>query len=496
MKINKLRLLLLAALLLPVAVMAQVPKDENQPASLNHLLNVVNDLGSDDFEGRLAGTNGYNKAVEYVVNELEGYGVRPYQGDWEQMFEIETNQIENATFCTYVNANDVRTVYVLGKDFCCTGMTGRGYADANVVFCGYGIDDAKYNEYAHVDAQGKIVIVLSGAPNFVAKSITDKYTVREKTRAALRHGACGLVIINLSSSCGPNEVQGRVYNGEGPHLATFPVIQPTRACGDVLFENELMSLQKAIDTIQSTMKPQSFHLRKKFEIRVDTKYHPSALTSNVIGIYPGTDLKDEYIVVGAHLDHVGMQGETCLFPGADDNVSGVAVLLEVARMLQNAWVQPRRSVIFVLFSGAEQQCLGSQIFVSNFKPLKNIEAFINIENVGCGDSIVAMGNGRYPGLYKVACNMDSAFTNYSLARQFKKLPVTGDGIAFDDVGIPTLVFTHMNGGKHNHVPSDIPENIDRNYILNTAKLVYETVYELTFGNYQGRSARSKRIRFE
>ncbi len=92
--------------------------------------------------------------------------------------------------------------------------------------------------------------------------------------------------------------------------------------------------------------------------------------------------------------------------------------------------------------------------------------------------------------------MDSAFTNYSLARQFKKLPVTGDGIAFDDVGIPTLVFTHMNGGKHNHVPSDIPENIDRNYILNTAKLVYETVYELTFGNYQGRSARSKRIRFE
>lgn len=497
MKIKYAISLLVMALAVPMTIHAQMVKDENQPPSLNNLLNIVNDLGSADYEGRLAGTKGFDNAAEYVARELSLCGVQPYQGSWEQLFEIETNQIENATFETYVNANDTRTIYVLGNDFCCAGMTGRGYADANVVFCGYGIDDPKYNEYAHVDAKGKIVMVLSGTPNFLPSKITDRYTIREKARAAVRHGACGLVIININKNCAPTEVQGKVFNGEGPHLATFPIIQPTRACGEALLQEEPFQLQNLIDTIQSTMEPFSFHLKKRFEIRVDTRYHPSALTSNIMGIYPGSDasLKNEYIVVGAHLDHLGMQGETCLFPGAEDNVSGVAVLLEVARMLHNAELQPRRSVVFVLFSGAEQQYLGSQVFVSNFKPLKRIEAFINIECVGSGDSIVALGNKRYPGLFSVACDMDSAFTEYSLARGFKTLP-KGDAVAFDKVGIPSLVFTNLNGNKHPHVPSDIPENIDRNYLYKTAKLVYETVYELTFGNYQGRSARSKRIRFK
>lgn len=497
MKIKNILALVAVALLIPSPMRAQKVQDENQQPSLTHLLNSVHDLSSSDFEGRLAGSAGYDAAANYVKDELASYGVQPFQGDWEQLFEIETNQIENATFNTYVNAADTRTVYVLGNDFCCAGMTGRGYADANVVFCGYGLDAPAFDEYAHVDAKGKVVMVLGGVPNFLPGAVTDKYAdIREKARAAQRHGACALVVVNLAKSCAPNEVQGKVYNGEGPHLATFPVIQPTRACGERLLQGEYMSLQQAIDTIQSTMRPQSFHMRKKFEIRVDARYHPSALTHNVVGIYPGSDKKlaNEYIVVGAHLDHVGMQGETCLFPGADDNASGVAVLLETARMLHEAFLQPRRSVVFVLFSGAEQQFLGSQIFVSNFSALKNIEAFVNIECVGTGDSLVALGNKQFPDLFQVACDMDSAFTNHTLARSFKTMP-KGDAAAFAKVGIPSLVFTNYNGNRHAHVPSDIPENVDRAYIANIAKLVYETVYELTFGDYQGRSIHSKKTKF-
>lgn len=488
----------MAAMTLTFCAQAQKVTDENQPASLNHLMNVVNDLGSDDFAGRLSGTKGYDKAVDYVVRELEQYGVQPYQGAWDQMFEIETNEIWNATFRTYVNAQDERTVYVLGRDFCCTGMTGRGYADANVVFCGYGIDDPSYNEYKQVDAQGKIVMVLNGAPAYLPREVAKRFTIREKTRAAMRHGACGLVIVNVGKTAPVSEVQGTVFNGEGPHLPTFPVLFATQACAEQLLTGEAMDFRLAMDTLQASMQPCSFHLRKRFEMRVDTKYHPSALTQNVIGIYPGSDakLKNEYIVVGASLDGIGQQGETCLFPGASENASGVAVLLEVARMLHQADMQPRRSVVFVLFAGSQQQHLGSQIFVSNFKPLGRVEAFVGIENVGSGDSLVAMGNGRYPGLYGVACAMDSAFTDHFMARQFDKLPVAPGALAFDKVQIPSLIFTHLNGGKYHHLPSDIPENVDRAYLLRTAKLVYETVYELTFGDYQGRSLRSKKIRFE
>lgn len=474
----------------------QHPLDEDQKPSLSHLLNAIHDLSSSEYTGRLAGTDGYNDAAMYVIEELERYGVQPFQGDWYQLFELECNQIETATLRTYVNANDTRVPYILGRDFVCAGMTGRGYSDAPVVFCGYGIDDASYNDYAKVDAQGKIAVVLSGTPNFLPTTVTQHYrTLRQKARAAQRHGCCAMVVVNLSGTCSPTEVQGNVWCGELPHMATFPMLQTTRACAEKLFGNERMSLQEAIDSIGGSRAPQSFHFRKHFELEVNTTYHPSALTGNVVGIYPGTDLANEYVVVGAKLDHVGMQGNTCLFPGADDNASGAAILLETARMLRNAEIQPRRSVVFVFFSGGEQRHLGSRIFVSGFRPLRRVEAFVNADCLGTGDSVAVLGNAMFPSLWNVARNMDSLFTEGTLARGMERAP-TGDGAAFSTVGIPTLVFTNYNGNRKAHVPSDIPENIDREYILKASKLFYETVYELTFGDYQGRSGKSRNVRFQ
>lgn len=486
----------LAALLTPSH--AQITKpDENQQPSLSHLMTTIHDLCTPEFEGRLAGTDAYMSATDYVIDKLQDYGVEPYQGDWLQLFQIERNQIEDANFYTYLNDNDTRKRYVLGKDFCCAGMTGRGYANANVVFCGYGIDNAGFNEYKNVDAQGKIVVVLSGTPNFLPSTITKQYsTIRDKAHVAKNHGACALVVVNMSKTCPANEVQGKVFDGDKPHLAKFPILKATRACAESFFEGEKMAFQTAVDSINNSRTPQSFHFLKFFEMDVNARYQPQALTANVVGIRPGDDkrLKDEYIVVGAHLDHVGMHGNTCLFPGADDNASGVAVLLETARMMNEAYIHPRRSVIFVLFSGSETENLGSEVFVTNFSPLRRIEAFINIECVGTGDSLVAMGNNMFPDLYQIACDMDSAYLDYSLCRGYKTNP-NGDAAAFAAIGIPSLVVTNYNGNRRVHVPSDIPENIDRQFLLKAAKLTYETAYELTFGDYQGRTFDSKRTRF-
>lgn len=466
-------------------------------ASTDTLMKHVRNLASSQFEGRMAGTDGYNQAAEYVANVLQSYGAKPYKGEWYQYFELECNQLENCTFNTYIGGKDQPTLYVLGKDFVCGGMTGRGYADANVVFCGYGIDDNSYNEYAHVDAQGKIVMVVSGTPNFLPQALTKQYsTLRDKARVAQRHGAVALVVINMAQSCRPEEVQSRIYSGELPHLPTFPIIQPTRRTGEILLQDEKMSLDSVMNLIQSDMKPHSFHLLKKFEINVNTIYHPKALTANVMGVIEGNDpmLKREYIVVGAHLDHVGMQGNTCLFPGADDNASGVAAVLETARLLANTPGGVKRSVLFVFFSGAESQHLGSQIFVSNFDRLNKIEAFLNAECVGNGDSIAVLGNKRFPDLWASAHRADSAVTHF-MVHGYKTMP-KGDAAAFTAVGIPSLVFTNFNGNRYAHVPSDIPENIDRNMINKSATLIYHTLLELGIGDYQGRSIRSRRYKFE
>lgn len=474
------------------------PSARGQQASLDTLLNHIRDLSSSVYGGRMSGTEGYMSAADYAIEALERYGVKPYNGEWAQYFETESNIIENCTFNAYVNAADNRDVYVLGRDFCCVGMTGRGYADAPVVFCGYGIDNGSFNEYADVDARGKVVMVLSGVPDFLPRSVTSKYEqIRDKARTAKRHGACAMVVINMSSNCSPYEVQGTVYNGELPHEATFPVIQPTRDCGDRLLAGELLTLEEAVQGINNEHKPMSFHLRKKFEIEVNAKYHPSALTANVVGIYPGVDPKmvNEYVVVGASLDHVGMQGTTCLFPGADDNASGVAALLEVARMLSMSEDQPSRSIVFVLFGGGEQMWLGSRIFVSNFTPLKRIEAFVDVSKIGSGDSIAVLGNKRYPHLWSVARRVDTLYCGNDMLVGMKTQP-KWNAVAFSHVGIPSINITGYKGNRHPHVPSDIVENIDRRFVVKATQLLFETVLDLSFGDYQGRSNDSKRVRFE
>ncbi|MDY5970045.1 MAG: M28 family peptidase [Bacteroidales bacterium] len=461
------------------------------------LMNHIRNLSSSQYEGRLSGSEGYWRAAEYAIQSLARYGVQPYQGDWSQLFETECNEVKSASLLTYLNQNDTRTVYVLGRDFSCAGMTGRGYANADVVFCGYGIDNGTFDEYANVDAQGKIVLCLSGVPSWLPSDVTKNYaSLRDKARTAHKHGACALIAINMSPSCPDDEPQARVYCGEPPHLPTFPILQPTKSCGRALMADEKMTLDSAVSLLESTMTPQSFHLRKHIETKVETRYQPASLTGNIVGIYPGTDnaMKNEYVVVGAHLDHAGMQGKTCIFPGADQNASGVAILLETARLLKQAEEQPDRSIIFVLFGSGEQQYLGSQIFVSNFTPLKRIEVFVNLENLGGGDSVAALGDMKYPGLWDVAHQMDTTYTHF-LYHRSKSNP-KGNALAFDAIGIPSLSFTNFNGERHNHVPSDIAENIDRSYLTRAAKLVFETVYELSFGNYQGRSALSRKYRFE
>ncbi len=470
---------------------------ERSEVATDSLQKHVAELAAAVYEGRLAGTRGYERATDYVISCLKRYGVKPHNGEWLQWFETECNEVENCKFNTYYAGSDDKTVYVLGNDFACSGMTGRGYADAPVVFCGYGMDAPAFDEYASVDAQGKIVVVVTGVPmpNWLPSTVTDEYvSLRDKARTAQKHGAVALVAINLSRSCMPYEAQARVYSGGLPHLATFPILQPTRVCGEQILADEGWNIDTVLADMARDMKPKSFHLRKRMEIDVNAKYRPNALTANVVGVLEGSDkaLKNEYVVVGAHLDHVGMQGETALFPGADDNASGVAAALEVARQLSAK--RPKRSVVFVFFSAAENQYQGSRVFVSNFSPLRRIEAFVNIEAVSSGDSLVVYGDNRYPALWGIASNADTAGIHLMVRDEAKTNP-KGDAVAFDAIGIPSIVITTLNGRQHNHVPSDIAENIDRWILTQSARLLLGTVKELGFGDYQGRSLRSRAYKF-
>jgi len=453
------------------------------------------ELSGEQYQGRMAGTAGYDEAAKYVEHVLQRYGVACS----EQRFNIECNEVENCKFNVYIPGSKDKRIFTLGNEFCCAGMTGRGYVDAQMVFCGYGIAEQDFDDYKDVDVQGKIVVLLTGLPegSWLPQNVGQRYaTLRDKARTAEKHGALGVLAVNLSPSCLPDEVQGRVYCGELPHLATFPILQLTLDCGRELFYGEKMILDSAISIINRTHNSCSFALLKKAEVDVNAIYRQRAVTANVLGLMEGSDrrYKNELIVVGASLDHVGMQGETCLFPGADVNASGVAAVLETARLLSQPQYRPRRSILFVLFSGSEQQYLGSRIFLTNYPKMSKVEAFVNVQNIGCGDSIVLLGDNRYPSLWEIARVRDSA--NHSLIhRNAEATNPRGDARGFDAIGIPSLVFTSLNGLQHNHVPSDIWENIDRRMLTGASQVMVETVRELCDGMYRGRSPKSKALKF-
>ena len=345
----------------------QVKRDEVPMPTVHQdtLMKHVMELSSETYRGRLAGTEGYDRAARYVQRVLQRYGLEQIE---EMPFTVECNEVENAKFNVYRPGDKERRVFTLGNEFCCAGVTGRGYVDAQMVFCGYGIDHSDFDEYKYVDVKGKVAIVLTGLPEGLGlpEAVASHYiTLRDKARTAEKHGAIGMLAVNVSPSCPSYEVQAKTWCGELPHLGTFPILQLTLDCAREIMADQVTPLDSAMMRIERDGKVQSFSLLKKAEIDVNARYNPAARTANIVGLLRGSDkyLSSEYVVIGASLDGSGMQGETCLFPGADINATGVAAVLETARLLSQADYRPRRSVLFVIFSGSEQQYAGSRAFV-------------------------------------------------------------------------------------------------------------------------------------
>ena len=469
----------------------QVKRDEVPMPTVHQdtLMKHVMELSSETYRGRLAGTEGYDRAARYVQRVLQRYGLEQIE---EMPFTVECNEVENAKFNVYRPGDKERRVFTLGNEFCCAGVTGRGYVDAQMVFCGYGIDHSDFDEYKYVDVKGKVAIVLTGLPEGLGlpEAVASHYiTLRDKARTAEKHGAIGMLAVNVSPSCPSYEVQAKTWCGELPHLGTFPILQLTLDCAREIMADQVTPLDSAMMRIERDGKVQSFSLLKKAEIDVNARYNPAARTANIVGLLRGSDkyLSSEYVVIGASLDGSGMQGETCLFPGADINATGVAAVLETARLLSQADYRPRRSVLFVIFSGSEQQYAGSRAFVELYPQLKRAEAFVNVQNIGYGDSVDVLGGFKYPTLESLVLDRDTVAGRMNIVRGGESKGLRGDARALDAVHIPSVVITTTRGMHHNHTTTDVWENIDRRIVTICSQLVTETVAELGEGLYQGRN---------
>ena len=388
--IDCLPLVVTAALVVTTAHAAPLPAE---PQAC--FLEVTTTLADDAMEGRGTGTKGNDMAALAIAGWMDALNLAAPASGRMQPFEanigIRTgtqNELEGAEY---------------GKDWIPLGFSKPAEFSGEVVFAGYGIraKDLGYDDYAGLDVKGKVVLALRFEPGendenspFDGKKPTRYSDLRSKAIQAREAGAAALILVAPPQSADepdklpPLKTMGPLSN------AGIPVLQVTRAQADRWLAANAITLAQAQAAIDTTYKPASFALnntRVAGRVDIDPQI---AHTRNVIGVLPGRGtLANEYVVVGAHYDHLGWGGQGSFKPdvhaihnGADDNASGVAGMLCAARLLQDAKpaAVDQRTVLFVAFSAEEIGLGGSAWFVEHpvLGKVDNIAAMVNLDMVG------------------------------------------------------------------------------------------------------------------
>ncbi len=458
------------------------------------LMEIVGRLASEEMDGRLAGTPGHLAAAEYAAGRFAELGLQPGGGDgFLRHFSLEANEIVGEVSLALVDDEGGERPLRHGDDFVARGFTGSGDVTAPVVFCGYGLSmpDQGWDDYAGVDVRGKVVLAFKQAPPFQVPGVEwgEAWLPRPKAVAAAQKGAVALLLVSLPDSERPQPLIGSVLHGPGDQPLQMPQIQVSGEVADTLLTGTSTTLSQIQTTIEETGQPWPADLGRAVHVSVQASYDPDRDTANVVAVLPGSDpaLGDEHVILGAHLDHIGRQGDV-LFPGANDNASGSAAVMAAAAALSRGKFKPRRTVVFILFSGEEQGLLGAEAYVADpLLPLGSAVAMINVDCVGMGDGLHLGGGGASPVLIGLA----EAINARTSAIEPGDTGYGGwaDAQPFFDTGMPTLSVATRNGWHHLHRPTDRPDVLVPDLFTGAARVVFLVTAAVADGEYAAREPR-------
>lgn len=485
-------------LLFGVAVMlpaeaARVPAAAEQAIrgiSAGELRAHVETLADDAMAGRGVGQAGNQQAVQYVASALQRAGVPPAGGTYLQPFELYQASLgRDAKLTILEDGLGPIASFTAGGHFYPLPQSAARPATGRLVFAGHGISAPRqgHDDYARLDAHGAVVLALDDAPERLRRrpGLTDEQrvelaTVDRKLADAIAHGAAGLIVV-------------RRHLGDA--TAIWPQTRTTRSATyrlysrmasaslplGVISEDASVPIRRAIDrraALTATLEP---------DIGVQR------LTAhNVIGILPG-GAPAEFVVIGAHLDHDGRDESGNIYNGADDNASGTAAVLSIARALAQAAARghrPRRGIVFALWNAEEQGSLGAEAYLDSPVPSGRIVAKINLDMVGRGeasdhaDTVHLLGYSYSPELAAMAkrANRDGRLRlKEAYDRGAGGLLMRSDNWPFLKRGIPALFFTT---GIHEdyHTPADDPERLDYAKLEDITELVGRLAWMVADGD--------------
>jgi hypothetical protein len=446
-------------------------------------------LADDAREGRGMASRGLKEAARYVAESFERAGLVPggLDGSWYQSFEMAVAiRIEDAVLAL---GNES---FERGQDFEAFLSSASGSLEAPVVFVGYGITDPEsgWDDYAGIDTQDRIVLVLDDRPDVEEGPLAGTRGTRFLRRAykvanARRHGA-GAVLLAPSES-------GLSLPGNAGHEDANPTRQATEALSLAVSRESaerlvaaaggpgLTERQALIDELGRSNSAVLTGVRANVSVRIGRDMQE---VSNVLGRLPGSDpaLADEVVLVGAHLDHLGHGEYGSLTPGrrgevhngADDNASGIAGLLELARALASGDA-PRRSVLFAAFTAEEVGLVGSGYYVGNPPvPLASTVTMINLDMIGrLADRQLTVFGAESADSFEdlVRDSADGIDLELSFAEGAFG---PSDQTSFHAQGLPVLFFFT---GTHSdyHTPEDDVDRVDAEGTARVVRLVERVV---------------------
>ncbi len=475
------------------------------------LKNHIDFLASDRLQGRKTPSSGLDTAASYIAHELQNLGINPLNGTYfhslnlcrcglgkQQHFELSTPS--------------GKVVIPLKTGYIPFQTIGDTTIEGSLVFAGYGLSlpNLGYDDYSNVDVKGKIVVVLSHFPGETsdddrAKQIekSGKTSIDEKIATALSKGAIGLILLTNPKNHLLLKPQGhswaalfkRAKEDSDPLMLksdkkSFTAIHAGEETMKTLFgsKENLIKIQEKID---ENFQSYSFELQG-FTASIETSLHKRFIKAdNVIGILEGNnpELRSQYLIIGAHYDHIGTMisdgknSSDTIFNGADDNASGTAAVLAIARAFSRAEKLPDRSVVFIFFAGEELGLLGSRSFVLDPPlPLDSIIAMLNFDMVCRGgyDTLYISPEARNSALYSLAKEKAMA-EGFRIVQQNRLSFGGSDHQPFLDNNIPAL---HFFTGLHAdyHQVSDNPDRCDFVKASKVVRLGWKLAWEIANSN--------------
>jgi Zn-dependent M28 family amino/carboxypeptidase len=434
-------------------------------------------LAGDLLEGRETGTRGYDIGAEYVAAQFTAIGLQTSQ----QPIAFRSAKLidDQSSFTVDGQPLAIRKEVIPRPNF----LEATSEVTAPVVFAGFGIvaPELTHDDYAGIDARGKIVLILSGAPpNFPTDQRAYYSSGHLKDRTASEHGAVGILTLNTITDEKRTPFEKRAQQSGIPPMLYLDGGRPADAIegmrasalvSHAAAERLFAGAPTTVDTVLADAEKSvahAFALATNLTARTVSEFH-EVKSANVIGFLRGSDpkLRDEFVVVSAHLDHLGnhppANGGDAIYNGAYDNASGIACLIEIARGLA-AGPRPKRSVAFVAMTGEEKGLQGSKYFVHH-PPVSPVVADVNMDMFlmlyPVADLIALGGEHTTLGELATRAAHDAGFEMSPDPFSEEVRFIRSDQFSFVEAGIPAI---HLKPGNKSRDPKIDGTTITRDWL--------------------------------